>query len=436
MSAVPSEARAPPESGLLDHRCVFAREDPLNRGQPPTNGTYRLFSDRMQSIFNLSPEANIEAMRAVGHADARSFWPGPEEHEASFEYYLQRWFVDASGNPLDAMYDGLIRDEDNRLPHTHTVVDRETNHTGGNFGNGTYKYTVGLGGKIDVVSTEGNADDSLPMVWEVEYVFEKVRSYVVHRLDAPSTLLVASDNANDTGQVTIENEDRTIQETFSLNGTTDVLTTNAFDSVDSIWINTDQMGDVTVYKNVGDATTPARGDPVAYIPGRETHNMIEGDQGIPPVGSGSIENQIEADPAAGSFEHFLAARVSRAPTRTVGGLEFGPRLHSVSLEVANNVDSEALAHTRRQALDEGAREVTVGAEIAGPFASHETLTDYMTTSGGDVNVELQGGTLRFPQATVTDPGERGAEAEEASSTVDMELESRATATDPAIVIEF
>lgn len=436
MSAVPQEARQAPEGGLLNHRCVFAREDPNNRGQPPSGGEYLLFSDRMQSVFNLSPDASIEPMVSVGNADAQSFWPGPEEHEATFEYYLQRWFVDAQGDPLDAMYDGMVRDSNNRIPNTHTVVDRETNHGGGNFGNGTYKYTVGVGGKIDAIEMEGEAESSLPMVWEVTYQFEKVRSYVVHRLDTAQNLAIVSTNANDTGEITIENDDHTSQETVMLSGTTPVATTTAFDSVDSVWLDTDQLGDVTVAVNSGDATTPAMGETVTHIPGRETHNNIEGDQGVPAIGTGTIENQISADPAGGDFEHFLAARISRVPTRTVGGLEFGPRLHTAGIEIDNDIDQEPLAHTRRQALDEGVREILVTGEIGGPYASHETLTDYLTTSGGDITMEFQGGSLRFPQATVTDPGERGAEAEEATSTVEVELQSRATATDPALVIEF
>lgn len=439
MSAVPAQARQATEGGLLDHRCHVAREDSQNRGQPPAAGQWRLFSDNMVSIFNWEPDGNVEGKRGVGSADVEQFYPGPEDHEASFTYHLQRWFVDAGGNPLDPAYDGLFRDEDNRLPNTHTVVDRELHHTGGSMGAGTKIFTVGLGGKIDTVSGEGEADESLPMEFELEYVFEKVRSYVVHRLDAAARIFVRSTDAADTTQtVTIESEGGAQSETVSLNGTADVLTTTAFTDIDAVWVNSETAGDVEVYTSDGVETTtttsPAPDNVVTVIDGRTSHNNIEGDQGIPVLGAGSREAEIQAEESR-FYEHYLASRLSRGPTTTFHGVEFGPRISSTSFEVDNNIDTEALAQTRRQALDEGVRDVEIEASLAGPYTSHQTIMEHLRTDGADIIWEFLGGDLRFPQATITSPGERAPESEEVMTWIDVTFESRHAAGSPAVVIE-
>lgn len=436
MSAVPPEARQPTEGGLLNHRCEFAREDPDNRGEPPENPEWLLFSDNMISIFNWSPEGNLEAKRGVGSADAESFWPGPEEHEATFEYHLQRWFIDENGDPLDAMYDGLFRDADNRLPNSQTIVDRETHHSGGSMGAGFYSYTVGLGGKIDTVSNDGDAEENMPIPFEVEYQFEKVRPYIVNRLDEAATLVIESTSEEDTDvEITIESEGAGESETVTLNGTTPVATTTAFESVDAVWLTSDTQGNVTVSKDVGDGGEggPEAGPLVIPIYGRETHNNIEGDRGIPLLGTGTREEEIQPEDER-FYEHFLSSRLDRAPTVNLHGLEFGPRLNSASFEVNNNIDVEALAHTRRQALDEGIREVEVEASIAGPMASHKSIMDHLISDGADVTWQFLGGTLRFPDAHVTDPGERAPEAEEVMKFIDVSLMSRQSGGDPSIVI--
>lgn len=434
---VPAEARSPTEGGLLDHRCVFAREDPTNRGEPPSDPAFKLYSDNMTSIWNWEPDGGLEAKRGVGSADAESFWPGPEEHEAEMTYHLQRWFVDAGGNPLDAAYDGLVRDSDNRLPNTHTVVDREKHNTGGSMNGGFHSYTVGLGGKIGTVSVEGEADESLPMEFSLEYQFEKVRPYIINQPTQSTTLTVQSDNAADTAAITIENEGATQTETVTLNGTTPVATTTAFSSVDAAWLSQETQGNVTISRN--GAANPSLDPPnpqelVMPIYGKATHNNIEGDRGVPVLGAGSIESEIQ--PATNRvYEHFLSSTLSRAPTANIHGVEFGPRLSSSSFEVENNLDGSALAHSRRMALDEGVREVTVEASISGPEASHRTIMDHLINDGGTITWEFLGGTLQFPQAVVTGPGERVYEAEEVVTEVDVEFESRQTATEPAIVIQ-
>lgn len=434
MSAVPAEARQATEGGLLDHRCHVAREDSENRGQPPSDGDWILFSDNMVSIFNWEPDGNVEGKRGVGSADVEQYYPGPEDHEASFAYHLQRWFVDAGGNPLDPAYDGLVRDADNRLPNTHTVVDRELHHTGGSMGAGTKIFTVGLGGKIDTVSGEGEADESLPMEFELEYVFEKVRSYVVHRLDAPANLIVRSTDPADTTQsVMIESEDGAQTESVPLNGTTNQVTTTSFTDVDAAWLDSETAGDVEIHTSDG-GTEPAPANIVTVIDGRTSHNNIEGDQGIPIIGAGSREAEIQAEESR-FYEHYLASRLSRGPTTTFHGVEFGPRISSTSFEVDNNIDTEALAQTRRQALDEGVRDVSIEASLAGPYTSHQTIMEHLRTDGADIIWEFLGGDLRFPQATVTSPGERAPESEEVMMWIDVTFESRQAAGSPAIVIE-
>jgi len=113
------------ESGLRDHRVEFVREDVDANGDPvtPSDPTWERPSDRVYSV-EWGPTPGLTADRGLSDTDVAAHDKGPEEHEFTTAYALQRWFVDANGDPSDLAGDGLLRDADGLLPNTHTVVDR------------------------------------------------------------------------------------------------------------------------------------------------------------------------------------------------------------------------------------------------------------------------------------------------------------------------
>jgi len=132
-------------AGVRPHRIEWIQES--TRGTPPSDPSYNLFSDNVTSVWDWEPDANQQVQRGVGDINPQGFFNGSETHEATFEYDLQQWFEDSSGNTVDAAGDFLTPSSDNRVRSTHGVVTREE-HTenGGTASSGRRLYTVGKGG--------------------------------------------------------------------------------------------------------------------------------------------------------------------------------------------------------------------------------------------------------------------------------------------------
>jgi hypothetical protein len=411
------EAKAPTEGGLLNHRVEFVRENQI--GVTPTDPAWELFSDVMINIWNWQPDASVEPQRGIGHVDPQDFFSGPEEHEVSFQYHMQKWFVDENGEPNDALYDFFFRDDNGNFNATHTVVGRETHTSGGTAGAGFRTFTVGTGGYPSEAEAEADASESMPLPPEITYQFERVRSYVVNQPAAATTLTVASTDAADTTQsVTIEDEGAATSETVTLNGTTAVATTAEYGDIDAISLDTDAVGDVVVSVNGGDGTTPTEGTTLAEIPGRDTNSpagatQLDGGLGVPALGAGSHPGQVQPR-GQRTWQHFRGDRIER-----VANAPIGPRINSATLSVDNNVDSNERQKSTAMALDRGVRDATLEASIAGPKAASQAIMDHLQTVGGDVEWEFSSGNvLRFPAAVVTEPGELAPESSQVALYVD------------------
>lgn len=376
-----------PESSFADRRVEFVQEDSI--GVTPENPSWNLYSDNLETAFVWSGDAQIEEQRGVGSVDANAHFAGPEDHTGSIEYHLQRFFADENS----AAGDALIRGPDNNnIQNTHTIVDRGDH--------GSFRtFTVAKGAFPNIDSVEGDPGSGLPVLVSLEYEAKKVRSYRVYQPDAEA-LEVVSTSENDTMDITIESDDGTQSSTVTLDGTTPVSTTDTFDSIDAFELAAEAQGNVTIS---GEAT----GDELVTIYGADEYDGVEGDRGVPVLGSGSHEAEVGEE-----YERFLNDEISR------DGESLAVEIRSAEFNVENNYDKAAVLGTKQQAIHGGERNIELSVTVAGNYESHESMSEHLRTVVADIEWTFDGGVVTFESAALTEAGEVGPEAGDAVSAVD------------------
>ena len=395
------------ESGLRNYRIDFAREDAF--AEIPENPEFLQYSGVIQE-FNWEVDDTVNERRGLGSADPKSFQKAQEEHEIEIVYDLNRWFTEG-GEPLDAAYDAIVRDSDNLLPASHLIVTREDkgaitvdSTVSGETSRPTRIYSVAHGALPEEVEIIGEADETTVAVVEMSYLAHKARSYQIDQPDN-DLLCVSSDSAEDTTQeITLENEAGDVSETLTLDGETLVSTSDTYADLDAVELSDECVGNVTVYVNTGDEATPEQGDALMEIQGSSAYDDMEGDLGVPSVGSGSRETE---DDLPETFEHFVGDAISR------GGVDVPHAISSATLIVENDIEEIELAENIGMALFPGNRELTMEANIFGENASHDSLVDALTTEHEDTIWHLQGGDLVLEDSVLAEPGERALEEGEA-----------------------
>lgn len=419
------------ESGLRNHRVEFVRENVDANGDPvtPSDPAFERPSDRVYSI-EWGPSPGLQADRGLSDVDADEHDKGPEEHELTVAYALQRWFVDANGNPSDLAGDGVLRDADGLLPNTHTFVDREDKGTvaaastvegqengkSGATGKATRIYTVAKGAKVGEVTLTVDPGDQQPARTEVTYQAEKVRRYQVDQPtdSANGELGFVSTSANDTTQtVTVEDEGATTTEDVALNGTTTVWTSSTFSDIDALDLDAETEGDIEVYQNAGTSTSPAQGELLAVLDGSSSYDGIEGDLGIPALGAGSHAGSIGTD-----YLRTLTDSITLA-----GSSDYWFEINSKELSVDNNLDTQPRDDSVRMRIQEGIRNVEMAVTTYGETQSYSDARRALQNTGANIkwsfpNAPTGNGDIDLNNAKLTDPGIGPYEAEESQMTID------------------
>lgn len=407
------ELSDPPESGTLPGRYEWVEEPaPM---VVPDNPTWNRFSDNMRQ-WTANAGATVERNDGLGTADAVEHGRGTEEPEATIAYDLQRFPVDAGGNPVGAEAYALFRDEYNRIFGTLTAVGRVEDQ-GGNFGAGIRQYTVIRGIKFDSVTETLDPSENSPILEELEASPQRVRSYIFHQPDAATAITVSSGNPDDIGLgVTIESEGAADTESFTLTEETDAdgnfveanfTTTTTFPDVDSIWLDRDPVGDISITDGSGTVVAESTGQVAAAVfAGGLTYSddnqPVDGDRGVPALGTGA-----HADPIGGTYEYFLGDRVERPD-----GTRYRPRINSLELTVENSLEAESLHHTRAPSNDVGNRTISLDADVAGPRASHDSMMEALQKNVFSLGHQLSGGVREFPSLLVQEGGDREYEADD------------------------
>lgn len=410
-----------PDSGQLPGRIEWV-EEPA-RGEVPVDPAWKRASDNMRQ-FEADEGASVERQDGLGTADAVNHNRGMEEPSLNLGYDLQRFPVDAAGDPVDPSAYGILRDEYNRLPGTLLWVSRR-DRPGGNDGGGVREYKVIRGAAVSSASADLDPSEAQPILMELEHQPVKVRSYLVHQPAAATDVVVSSTSANDTMDITIEDEGAATTETVTLSGTSLVQTTASFDNIDSVWLTEEPEGDVTVAINSGTDTTPAEGTALATLTGglaySDDDQPVDGDQGIPSLGNGSHSTEIGT-----SYEHFVGDRFERP-----AGSPVRSRVNSASWTIENDMETNALHRTRAPAVDEGSRTVSVEADVSGEFVSHKSMMEALQKVQVDLEHELGGGYFTFKNTVPTDSATETLESDQGVSTLSETLEASGQ---PAVVL--
>lgn len=379
------------EGGLRNQRIEVARE--TTTGVFPNDPDYGTYSDTITS-FEWSPSPGIAERRGLGSPDVDEFYNGPEEHEITVEYDLQRFLVDSNGDPLDYAGDGVVRDGNNALPNTHAVVNREENldvpadeTVNGSNSKDTRLYVVGVGGYISEVGLNGDPSSDQPVTVSLTYQFEKVREYQVDQPDASTSLELVSTSDDDTFDVEVESDDGATTETITLSGTTTASGTESFETIDALDLQGEPTGDITV-------TESGTGDDLAVIRGANFYGHGEGDEGIPALGAGSHASAIGS-----TYETILDDTLER-PTGTPQAHE----INSVELTVSNDISSRERLNTPRMSMSVGNREVSLATTVVGPTESVKKAEQALGNVANNIVWTLDGGSITVENAPLTDFG--------------------------------
>jgi hypothetical protein len=400
------------ESGLRPQRLLFVRED--EQGVTPENPEMLLYSNNVASA-EFTPDAGVTAQRGIGSAAPQEHRATVEASTGSVEYHQVRTLVDGSGDPSDAAFDAILRDGNNDLANSHTVIHRESHVNEGVNGTGRRIYTVGFGAFADAeMSGDATSDTGANYITiSLDYQFEKLRTYQIDQPeDGGETLDVVSSDASDTTQsVVIENDDASTTETISLDGTTVKTTTATFSEIDAIYI-TDGSGNPS--ETVGDVTVTgtSSSNDLATLYGSSSYDESEGDEGIPALGTGSKESSISGD-----YSLFLGSTFEWP-----AGTDVGERISSFNLSVDNSIEATPDSSSRRQSIDAGNQTPQMTATIFGENETHTKFIDHFQTTTEDLEWTTSKETITLSSATINDPGSRTLSTGEAIMNNDVQFE--------------
>jgi hypothetical protein len=388
---------SPTESALNNIRAEWVPSDRSSgTPRPPTDPSWNRFGDYIKAYPGWSGDAGTEGQSVAGSGDLEDHFRGSEEHDLTVSWWMQRHFVDSSGNANDPIGELITADYQSAWP-THEVVFRRSVADGGELGAGFREFVVASGAKPLVGTVPGDPSESEPIVLEAEYGCEKVTQLVIHQPADSVTPKIKSTSRADTSQtVTVESEDASTTDTFTLNGTTKVTgnSGSSFSDIDAIRVDGDHEGDIMLFDGSG---TELLEDPIT---GSNTDG-VEADRGVPLLGSGSHASAIGTDP-----ENYLFLGTST--TYDGGALAESAdadRLHALDLSIEVDEERNARQGTRRQAIDPGIRTISVEADVAGPHESANQNYQYYVGKEGDI-------VYTFPDGTVTVANAQPAETDD------------------------
>lgn len=395
------------ESALLPQNTYHVEEEP-DTGVIPDTAYLLPFADVVE-MYDWTSDVPFNARTGIGNIDKQKFDRGQEEHSFTVEHPLQGAIDEddvGGGGDVNAVHVlEAIERLANRQLKRRTIIWK-TEHPGdGIEGAGRHIYTVARHCAPDVLTLSGDPEDNSPVTVNLEYVSPKIRPYTLDQPDDPDTLDIASTESED-GDVIIEGLDDTdspLEETVSLvDG--EATTSGSFSEIYAVWAEDDFAGDLTV-------STTTEENTLITLYGSESYWDIEGDKGIPVL----PESGERVDEHGGVEQKFLSNTVDW------NGGPIAPEYNSVELEVNNNHDPKNAAGKIGVEYVAGIRDVTLTATVAGEKQANEKVDVILRQLLGDLVWNLDLNTITVPNATVSDPGSKVFNAEEAFANVDVEF---------------
>ena len=411
-------------AGVRRTDLYFVREtfDAAGDPQAPADPNWLLYSTVVETS-EMESNANWEEATGIGNVVPQEKYRRQESHSYTVSYDLQQFPVDGSNNPQDAVADAVLRDIDNRLEATHSILrtekkssiiaantlhqklvtDGTITHPSGTDPGATSRATrltlYGRGGIPDEPEISVNPSDTAVVGVELPYTVHKLREY---QIDQPNTeyLNIRSSDASDTG-VAIEVEDDTnTTETITLDGadaTTVVGSAATFDSLIAVRPAEELTGNLEVYGDDGSGTSaPGVADQLlTIIYGSAHYDGVEGDLGIPITGSaGSF--QPESELGAGQAE------LTSNSALTWDGDPAAEKVQGTTVSVTNELEETNTDTGLAMDIRGTGQSVTASSTIFGETEVYDKLSDHLEGKEGELRMSLSGGDIVIPRAYIRD----------------------------------
>jgi hypothetical protein len=383
-----STNQAPAENALTDIRAEWVPSDYDADGNPipPTDPEWNRFSDYLSVPGAWGGDAGTDGQPVAGSGDLAEHFRAAEEHDLTFEYWLQREFTDGSGTVVDPAGVPLSHDFQTDYPSHHIQVRREVG-AGGTAGGGFREFIVGFGCRPVSVSLPGDPAAANPIPQELGYACERVRQQVIHQPSSSTTLTAVSTDDSDTMDLTVESEGASTSETITLTGTTEATGSTSFDDIDAAYLSSEPVGDVTI--------TDGSDNDLLTLTGANTDG-VEGERGVPTLGGGSHASAIGNAPENYQF-------IGTSATFDGGTIpDTSDRVHALDLDVEVGVTREPQQGTRRQAIDIGTRTAAATVDVAGPYESAAKNERYYRGESADLAYTFPDQVVTLNNATFVD----------------------------------
>lgn len=375
------------ESALREQRLEHITED--DNQQIPSDADFLPFADILDDV-DWSPDINLDQRRGVGSLDQQKFDRGTETHSFTVGYDLQGAIALATGGSpytvnAPPVYEAIVRKASNQL-NRRTVVWREYHPGAGAAGAGQHLFAVARHCAPDTLTLSGDPEAGSPVAISLEYMAPKARTYTLNQPGSPDTIDVSS-TVSESGDVLIRGSSSGVdtRETISLAAGSGSGTTT-FEEIYAIEILGDFAGDLSF-------TMATSGVEVFLAYGSETYQGVEGDKGVP-VLPASGERVVDH---GGTEQRFIGNQVQFA------GQTIAERVNGVELEVANNVESQAVNDKLGQVIEAGPRDITITSTVFGKSTSHQAIDRHLRKLIGDITWSMDLNTITASNATVTDP---------------------------------
>lgn len=376
------------QGGVRPSRVEWTPE--TTTGVAPSDIAWNLYSDNNTSLWDWEPDANTQRQDAAGEITAQGFFNGSETHDLSFNYDLQQWFVDGSGNTLDATGDFLKPSVDNSLKATHTIVSWSEQASGGASGNGQYIVTVAKGAHPDSATFPFNTDDGSPINVEAAYQAEKVRQYALSQPDSGGETLTITNNGSSSVDVAVENYDASQQNTVSVGAGSSTTTVDSYSSLGAVEKQSDVDGTVVVEDSGGTA--------LVTLYGSDAYPAGEGDLGVPITGSGGSHADSIASGGEPSWVRF------NDDSLAIPNVEQDIEIVSGEFTVETGLADNSKVGSARRNIHPAEWSYTVTATLAGSRASVDQTQNYLQEQTGTITWTAGEGSIDFNEAFIQSPG--------------------------------
>lgn len=391
------------QAGVRPQRLEWVEE--TSEGEAPSDIDWELFSDNVMSAWDWEPDANTQRQNAAGEITAQGFFNGSETHDVTFMYDLQRWYVDGSGDPVDAGGYFLLPASDNSLQATKTIVGWSEQSSGGANDEGRYVVTVGKGCHPDSLTAPFETEDGSPIEQELAYQAEKVRQYNLEQPDAAGETLTINNGGTTSVDVTVETYDASQQETLTVAGGGSETTASTYASLGAVELSTDTDGDVTVEDSSSNT--------LATIKGSDSYPAGEGDLGVPATGSGGSH----ASALGTDYIRFID------DTLSIPNVEADIEIVSGEMSVETGLDSNSRVGTAGMNIHAAEWTYSVTATLAGSKVSVDQTTNYLTEQTGTITWTAGEGSIDFNGAFIQSPGSYTKESGDGKMQMDNEFEA-------------